>query len=200
MRNLIFALILLLASCGDGNSSEPSNASEPTISDETQKDLPAVSSTSSIALKTKENLPECLEANDTQLAYIIDEEIFYVCDTLEWQAVDIKGADGNDGSDGQDAELANTWTDPNTGLNWLIGGNGTWSTDACPDGWQRPNVWQGTAAVANGLLVASAQISGPDDIWSINEDVGSGQGTYVDANGAWIHAAKSGARGMFCYQ
>jgi hypothetical protein len=196
-------LSLLLVGCGS-DSEDKSAASTSPESDIYHTD--EVSNVRSISLKEKSDLPECLEANDTQLAYVIDEEAFYVCESSEWVEADIKGkdgergADGNNGSDGQDGTPSNQWLDPNDGKTWLIGGNGAWTVSFCPAGWTRPNVWEGTAAVAHGLLVASAQISGPDDIWTINFDVSSNLGQYVDVNGAWVYSPKTDSRGMFCYK
>lgn len=197
---IIMALTAILSGCGSDQGDDSAASTSPE-SDKLAEGK--ASSLGSIRLQAKDDLPECTEENNTQLAYIIDDEAFYVCEALEWVEAEIKGKDGQkgqDGSDGQDASLSNSWVDPVTGYEWMIGGYGTWTGSYCATGYQRPDVWIAGDAIAHGLITASLSISGPNNIWTINHDVASNQGQYLDVNGTWVYAAKTSAKGIFCYK
>ena len=55
----------------------------------------------SFALKSKSLLPECESSVLNQLVYIIDEDLFYVCQSdTTWKSIEIKGKDGVKGDQG----------------------------------------------------------------------------------------------------
>jgi hypothetical protein len=87
MRNLI--LITMLVSCGSDNNSGQVQAVK--VGDNEIK---------SLAINTAAELPECNEANKSQLIYVIELKEFQVCDATKWAAIDIKGSDGKDGANG----------------------------------------------------------------------------------------------------
>lgn len=96
MKTLIkISAIILLSSCGS-SSNEPSSDSK--FSKEGSSPI------NSMALESSEDLPECTEEHETQLAYLKDEKVFKVCSEGEWAEIDIKGANGENGKDGENGE------------------------------------------------------------------------------------------------
>src|SRR5690606_32134449 len=51
-------------------------------------------------VQSEGDLPGCGEANNNQLIYVKDAELFKVCDGGSWADIDINGKDGVDGEDG----------------------------------------------------------------------------------------------------
>lgn len=97
MKKLQATLILSLAlsgACGREDSEEPSLAESPASESDKQTLL-------SIALKSRDELPTCDDNNKKQLAYLLDEKIFLVCDNNDWAEVQIKGMDGERGIAGE---------------------------------------------------------------------------------------------------
>lgn len=101
MKNIL--IILLLISCGtkDNNKSDSNNNIDV-------KHEVVDTQIYSIALDDIGNLPDCNETRKNQLAYIKDEEKFYVCDG-GWAEIEIRGQNGDKGDKGDkgDTVIAN---------------------------------------------------------------------------------------------
>ena len=162
MQNLIW--LLLLIGCGDDKGNNETESKED------------ITTLQSIALKSKHDLPECLESNETQLAYVKDEKVFYVCEKGDWLAIDLEvkseiktvvGAKGDDGSDGETV-TTNNWYDSVTGKYWLIGSNNTYDNAfaGCISPWRLPGKNEALAAAQRGLGVAASTINGPTTMWT----------------------------------
>lgn len=202
----IFLTVLMSSSIGTGcgrdesNSSNAATAEKPTLQ--------------SIAIASMGDLPECSEANNTQLAYIKDEKAFYVCEGNDWNIIDdapvevltVKGKNGSNGSDGATV-TTNNWYDAVTGKLWLIGANVHYSviSTSCVSPWRLPTKQEALAAAQRGLGVAATTISGPTTMWtSTPYNVGTSQ-TYITAISTSPaeaeHLLSSGTfRGLFCIE
>lgn len=102
MKNLI--LILLLISCGQVDTNEPSSSS---VSNEksqidTKTTEPRLDVSKAYYMESLEDLGKCEEKTHKTLVYIETEGAFYVCSATlnEWKIVSIKGENGKDGADG----------------------------------------------------------------------------------------------------
>lgn len=214
MKSLIFLILLtLLASCGD--SSGEASATEETTTDETTDQENRVTQNEgiwSIKLDSKDELPTCADENDSQLAYVKDEEAFYVCQDADWASIDIsgeqgeKGDQGEQGEQGEDGEdgmaVDNTWKDPVTDYIWLVGASGDWNAanNSCTGSWVLGTYLEVGAAANHGLGVASASLSGPNTAWTSSPSI---PGTHVAFSNlqtsTWDgQITDATVRGIFC--
>lgn len=105
---LVILLAVITTGCGQGIFGGKDSGSDSSTTEESTSESGKLQS---LALDSKDDLPECTEANDKQLAYVTDEEQFYVCGDAEWTEITIG------------EELAsNEWKDAATGYIWMIGG------------------------------------------------------------------------------
>lgn len=189
----ILILGLSLSSCGREDSEEPSLAESPSSESGKQTLL-------SIALKSREDLPTCDDNNKKQLAYLLDEKIFLVCDNSDWVEVQIKGSDGERGIAGEKGETGeqgiagesgeagesvtnNMWYDGVTGKHWIIGSDMFWPlsnggvNNPCTSPFRIPTKAEAKAAALRGMWLIQREINGPDTIWTSDE---------IDTNNAWV--------------
>lgn len=191
MKRLL-TLLLTLTACGHEDGAKQAAATTAPV---------ATARGYSIALNTLSEMPACTADNETQLAYVAEVQLFYVCTSTRWTEVAIKGADGKDGTagaagtngkdgvDGVDgAPLpANEWIDPLTGMHWIVGGATTAALGVrCGKG-RAPTNEEAVDAVAHGIFVAFPP--GINDMWTATGQV---------LNVANAYAPTSGAHGNFC--
>jgi hypothetical protein len=206
MKNLTIAALLVITACGTENDDK---ATKSDAAAEKQK-------LQSIALKTKDDLPSCNKANDTQLAYIRDEKQFYVCESSDWVAVDppieAKSVNGRDGSNGEDGTTVttNNWFDAVTGKLWLIGAVVHISAidAACIAPWRLPTAAEALGAMQRGLGVAATTVNGPTSAWTSTPYVpssGAGSQTFIASVNTAPALAESiislgQSKGLFCIE
>lgn len=164
--NYLLLLMFIVTACGQ-SSSKNSPTDEPLAEEKAAVDNETINS---IALDTKADLPDCEDSNKSQLAYIIDEDKFYVC-SKEWTAVSIKGKDGIDGSS---SNSLNQWTDSISGKKWLLMGTMTFSSaqTSCANGYRTPTIAEGTEAINHGIRLIAANIGATTDFWTNYEQPG----------------------------
>ncbi len=170
----LLALALVLMGCGSDNGGDNAKDTDKVKSSSQNSPKPADNQITSIALETKDDLPACEALNDTQLAYIMDLDIFYVCKSLDWKLVAIKGEDGkngtngSNGSDGISSNSSNLWHDSITGYNWLLGGPGTAWTAAtsCSNGYREPTNNEGLDAALHGIRSIASLLSLNLEFWT----------------------------------
>jgi hypothetical protein len=141
----IIAIILLCTACGQLPGSSNDSGSSTEITDTTASD------TRSMALDSKDDLPECTESNNKQLIYVIDEEQFYTCNDAEWAAIDVGPEQLDD----------NHFLDKITGYLWQVGGVVSWTPakSGCTGDWKFPDSETAKAAVIHGID------AGGDGVW-----------------------------------
>lgn len=129
------ALILafLLVGCGQVTKEvvkeSPISLDSNRIANVADSDVPIVlgagvdpSNMASVALADRTLLKQCDEVNETQLAYIIAEEIFVICKAGEWAEIEIKGKDGAQGVAGAKGDKGDTGAQGERGEKGLAGG------------------------------------------------------------------------------
>lgn len=154
------------------------------------------------------DLPECLEINDSQLIFVIDENAFYTCKQLAWKRIEIKGESGTKGDKGdkgdagvntniyQNASITNVWVDAITGYEWVIGAAGNVGELAtrCTGDYRAPTRQEAVIAANDGLLVAAFAKGYIKEMWT-TEDPGNGMFIKVKANAdgstSYVQAANS---------
>lgn len=164
-------LVLSMSGCG----SESSGNNENSDSEKQEKGVVTSSpDIDSIALESKSELPECVKENESQLAYVIDEDQFYVCKS-SWKVVSIKGKQGDKGEKGdsgstviRDSNNSNYWTDSITGYQWFLGGTATKANAliTCTGDYRLPTLEEGKTAVNHGIRLIAADIGANADFWS----------------------------------
>lgn len=178
MKFLILVL-LLLVSCGTDDGGGSANLVDAQTSKKDDKNK-----LQSLYVANADKLPSCSDENDSQLAYAKQEDAFFVCNAGNWDEITIDGDQGEKGEKGDDGEqgdagmaVDNTWEDPITGYTWLIGSNAVWATanSACSGSWSLGTRAEVLAAALHGLGVASDNLGGPDNTWTIES---TGTGTY----------------------
>lgn len=95
MRYLNIILAMYLAACSNEDTAATNNiGAQPT----------PVAVPKTYALESLDDLPECAEANENQIIYVIEIQAFMSCDSeLAWVEIEgINGKDGRDGIDGKD--------------------------------------------------------------------------------------------------
>lgn len=201
----LLILFLALQGCGSGDHSSPDHVGKALAKSGTEAtEAPQVEEPTidSISLSTAADLPDCLKANNHQLAYILSEELFYTCSDLAWARVEIKGKDGSNGVKGADGisnNSSNLWHDQITGLDWLLGGPGTaWNAEsACSNGYREPSNAEGLAAALHGVRAIAGVLGLNLEFWTgIGNDA-----SYVGLT-AGVVSLKAGittdARSIFC--
>lgn len=206
MRSELLTMILLiLIGCGREEESNKQGASSPQLL--------------SIALQSKDDLPECSRLNDTQMSYVIDIEQYFVCKEESWMEIDppsntktAKGSKGEDGKDGTDGETVttNNWYDSTTGKLWIIGAqvNVGLINTACSGNYRLPTKDEALGAAIRGLGVAASTINGPTTMWTSTPYVpssGAGSQTFINAintapSDAESIIANSQSKGLFCVE
>lgn len=206
-RLLLTIVLIILTGCGADDGSDSAKEGKDSLRGRKGAQKPNLAS---IALDLKADLPECSADNDTQLAYVKEDGLFYSCSNLAWEVVDVAsgkdGANGKDGEDGIDGvttiqqiaaqSLVNHWTDSATGKEWIIGAVGAWEGQACGAGYHSPSYNEGLAAYTHGIFLVSANISGPNTMWTSYELNGNGKA--FDAVGNFLEFNKSAGKGLFC--
>ena len=98
MFRLAFIVLALATwSCGFGKKSDGGGSGGAAKDD-------APSDRTSLAIQTKSDLPECGDGNASQLAYVLEEEMFYACSGSQWTAISIQGPKGDKGDTGSQGE------------------------------------------------------------------------------------------------
>ena len=145
-------LLLLITACGTDEG-----ATNPSSDDDRTGTKPIT-----LALDSKDLMPDCTDTNQHQLVYIIDEETFYTC-VDEWYVIDINGKDGIDGTDAKQI-AKNIWTDPITDSVWFIGGLAERTPNPCPSPFVLPTDSQASEAIFNGLIHHLE--TSPNNMWT----------------------------------
>ena len=198
LMKIIF-IVSILTACGtDKGSDSPSSDSEAQEkSVVTQSD-----EISSIALDSKSELPSCDESNATQLAYILDEDTFYVCRKESWSVIDLKGKDGVTTTvQVEVGNKANQWIDSVSGLSWQLGGVGTiaMANAACLAPYRLPTKDEASDAVSRGIRLIAIDIGANPDFWTSMIDYGTF--IFMSASGGVWQAgvgSSSTQKSVFC--
>lgn len=171
MENIILTLALALVLTACGNSSEGDSAA-PIANVDAKSEAPNEGVIQSIAVAKVSDLPECSEANDTQLGYVKADKQFYVCESASWNEISIE--DGEDGSDGvttvkeiEATNKKNQWVDPITGLSWLLGGGGDYdqAVAACSGAYRLPTWDEAVAGINHGVRGIAASVPVGQNFW-----------------------------------
>lgn len=169
---LALVILLNLTACGtsdggSGSSNEETKAkeAEPTLQ--------------SIALESKDQLPKCGKENDTQLSYIIDLDQFFVCDSGDWAEIEIRDEQSKVATVEED-DSYHTWTDPFTGLKWVLAGTGDYQSfsysavqTCATSGFRMPTKAEGIAARAHGIRSVAEELGHLEDFW-VESDTSGG--------------------------
>lgn len=204
-----YLLFLLLISCGtdDGENKAEPTAESPALK-ENENEFTPDNSMVSIAVADFSMLKACDESLQNQLAYVKNENQFYVCDG-DWTKIEINGEKGEKGEKGTPGDAtkvldSNLWVDEITGLTWLIGGVGNHDTAVatCVNKYRLPSAQEGLAAMQNGIR-AAATIKGAVslDFWGTQTYVDGGADLFI-VNGGNIPVVSSTLRtngkAIFC--
>lgn len=174
MNNLIkmiFALIVLMkilfiisviTACGSSKSSDSSNEEVETTKIEQEE-----TTIMSMAIGSKSELPKCEKKNDTQLAYIKDEAIFYVCEDGQWASIEIENTTEVIGS--------NTWTNPADGSIWTLHSEELYARAAkmCKGEFSLPTKEQLRDAINRGILDVQTNSQVRKGSWTKEENSGA---------------------------
>ena len=122
MKNFIYTLRLVVAfiilvnliSCGSQGGSSGSDQKEEAKKDE-------VAPLQSISLKNIKDLPKCAKANDSQLVYVIDDQMFMTCTEGEWVEIEMPTQET------ERVVSSSFWADPVTGTTWYVGSYAQWT-------------------------------------------------------------------------
>ena len=179
----ILTLFLFLVSCGTDSASNGENSETEAKEKSVVTSSPDIES---IALDAKSDLPECGDDNRSQLAYVVSEDNFYVCQK-EWKLVAIKGKQGDKGEKGEDGEdgitttvhvdggnSSNVWIDTLTGFSWYLGGTNTHAQAliACSGDYRLPTINEAYAAITHGIRLIAGDIGANPDFWTSEAVVG----------------------------
>lgn len=198
---ITLTLVVTLLGCGSASDGDSAAPAANVDSQGVEESGPL----NSIAVAKVSDLPECSEANDTQLGYVKAEDLFYVCENASWETIAIK--DGKDGSDGvttiQEIEATNKknqWVDPITGLSWLLGGGGDYSqaVAACSGDYRLPTWAEASTAISHGVRAVAASVpTSTQNFWLLNE---SGYYYATETAGApnKFNVAASAGYNIFC--
>lgn len=175
MLKLILLLTVLVGCGSESGDKAPNNDSE------TSEKAVVLSSpdVESIALDAKSDLPSCSDDNRSQLAYIVDEDNFYVC-RKDWTLVSIRGKAGQDGekgdkgdtgatgATGQTSNSSNVWVDTLTGFTWYLGGTNTHAQaeTSCTGDYRLPTIPEAYAAITHGIRLIAGEIGANLDFWT----------------------------------
>jgi hypothetical protein len=215
---IIFLTCLILGvltSCGSDEGNGAGNGTSEVAITEEKSTPEGAEKGHHIALATSADLPVCDTNNKDQLAYIIEEDVFYVCST-EWAVIDIQGKDGKDGADGKDGvtqikeipapNRLNYWNDAQTGLEWFLGGQGLYAAalSSCQSGYRLPTVAESETAVYHGIRVIAQSISSPNlNFWTSEIAPNNVEAAYMGVNGSGLPMRYWGLKastiaGIFC--
>jgi hypothetical protein len=191
-------LLIVTAACGTGEK----GGADQTTNDAVSSNQPASEPEATMQSISLNSLAElaCSKANLHQLAYILDEESFYVCEGA-WAKVEIKGPKGDKGSDGamgQSTNSANLWKDSITGLSWILGGASNWAgaLGACTSPYRLPNGLEGLNAGLHGIRAIAGQLSLQADFW--DDQIGEYIGLNGSAQVAVLPTASGNTKSIFC--
>lgn len=190
MKNLMI-LVVLLASCGtvydenepglereesledaDNSGNSENNALPPEI--ETEEFL------ASIALENSAEMPECEVKNLTQLTYIMDTNLFFLCTKTGWQNIQLSGEKGDKGDTGEDGVTTvietevlapnrlNIWEDPVTNQIWFMGAKNAQGTlvSVCTGDYRSPTQDEVQMAAFRGMVLVAKDIGVTTGIWT----------------------------------
>lgn len=169
---LTIILASLITSCGSDSGSGSAEATDQVNQENAPDGESEALNSISVAMAAK--LPECNEANDTQLAYARAEKTYYFCDSGSWSALDTVGENGKDGQNGvttvieQEAtNKKNLWVDPISGKQWLIGGGGNYAqaVAACTGSYRLPTWAEASEAINHGIRGIAASIPQGQNFW-----------------------------------
>lgn len=184
----IVFVISVLTGCGSESSPEGANIDPKADEKAVVVNDPDIHS---IALDSKSELPDCSDENKSQLAYIIEEDQFYVC-KAEWKKITIKGAKGEKGDSGANGTTttvhvdggnsSNVWVDSISGFSWHLGGTNTHAQaeSSCSNGYRLPTINEAYAAITHGIRLIAIDISASPDFWT-SEAVSGVAGSYYYA-------------------
>ena len=195
---IMFAIVifLLLTSCGSSSGSDSDDADTKGEVASSQDPL------ASIALESKDKLPKCHKDNDTQLSYIIDEDMFYTCSEGEWVEVDAQGKDGKTVE--VDNEIYHSWTDPFTSLTWVFAGTSDYQSfsysavqTCATSGFRMPTKAEGVAAKAHGIRSIATELGHNEDFWVESDTTGGALPWRINVNGSQQVVATT-TNSIFC--
>jgi hypothetical protein len=175
MKLVFLVMTVTMIGCGQGFLGKDESGSDS--SSETAAEEDKSGKLQSLALDSKDDLPDCTESNETQLSYVKDESQFYVCESEEWAEISV--------TDEVEPLEANEWRDPVTDYVWLIGSKVSYSfiSTACEGDYDTGTADEVKAAAAHGL-------STDDGIWvnsSTNKYMNGG--TLTTESGSTKHNA-----------
>lgn len=189
-----FLICFMVVSCGTNEQPTSDKVTAEEIKGNNPESPDSSDIVVAIELESLANLPECIESNDSQLAFVVDENAFYTCKLLIWKRIEIKGEAGTKGDKGekgdsgvntniyQNATITNTWVDPITGYEWVLGAAGGTSeiSTRCTGNYLPPTRAEAVQAANNGLLVAAGDKGYIKEMWTT--DMISGQYVKVKTN------------------
>lgn len=162
MRNLI--LVLTLTSCGAAdNSSDPTSTRTSTVEEK--------GTVTALGVNLLSDRPSCTTSNNYQLVYVKSEKIFYNCQALVWEKVDINPSNVAIKGDKGDAGLpapSNVWIDSVTGFQWLIGSstnNYYFWNQSCVGAWRKATITELVDANHRGLIQKVQALGMPVILW-----------------------------------
>ncbi len=151
-----------------------------------------------------ENRPDCTDADEQRLIYVVADKAFYTCHEAAWVLIDIEGKDGRDGRSGTDGgagkdgkngvdgkagadgkdyhDSAEVWFDPFTGASWLkmVGEfDRAEAVAACAGEFRIPTGAEAHAAVERGLAREFYDGSAIKRMW-VSDLTASGYSMAVD--------------------
>lgn len=200
---MLMLIFLTVTACGQDENSKDDNSKNETQSLNPPSEVTSQHELQSLSLDKKEDLPDCAETNQHQLAYIISEASFYVCE-VSWRVILIKGEAGKDGAKGdtgttgETANSSNLWHDPISNVTYLLGGEANWNSanQACAGLYKLPTEGQGVAAGLHGIRAIAQALGLKKDFWT------SGVGIYIGLDNSGSPAAlptsSANAFSIFC--
>ena len=201
MRTLgTFTFLLMLTACGTPDTGAHGNSSKAPNRD---ADGPAFPS---LYLDMVRDLPTCSETVYGALAYVKETATFHACSDEGWVEVSLpSSAKGERGEAGRAVSAAaNTWTDPVTGDEWLIGAATVHPATAtsCTGGFGVPTLSEMKLAIGRGVLVHSVSLGGPNTAWYNRAPESNGSGGwfnyYLDAAASEKVSTSLNQHGVFC--
>jgi hypothetical protein len=88
----------VVGGCGEGDGGGGGGAEETGELGDVPGGSPAAMT---MQVADEDSRPECAEANNSQLIYVLSEKRFQVCNGGSWSRIEIAGKDGADGKDGE---------------------------------------------------------------------------------------------------
>lgn len=200
---ILGVLVTAMSACGQADEKAPASSDDH---EETKTQEKAVVEIESISLDAKSDLPECSDSNRSQLAYVLEEDNFYVCQKA-WKLISIKGKQGDKGEKGDKGldgttttvhvdggNSSNVWVDSISGFTWYLGGTNYHSeaVNTCQAPYRLPTINEAYAAITHGIRLIALDISANPDFWSSETVLGFPSNYYYITV---INGAPSGGNG-----